>query len=98
MPIELIELYTVWNEIDEITVKIFSDNLFEITKKLLANLNGLQWHTITVEDVNLLFNLKKHYMEKNGKLDPDLDYETYSKLCNIYKLSKKTKKYFNVDN
>lgn len=53
---------------------------------------------IDTEDVSILFKLKKYYMEENHKLDENIDYETYSKLCNIYKLPKKTKKYFETDN
>lgn len=53
---------------------------------------------VDIEDVNRLFILKKHYMEENHELDDDIDYETYSKLCNIYNLPKKTKKYFETDN
>lgn len=53
---------------------------------------------IDAEDTNLLFVLKKYHMEESKILDEDTDYETYSKLCNIYKLPKKTKKYFDVDN
>lgn len=78
--------------------KIGKNCINNLQLNISKNQTAIDKLKINYEDSRISFELKKHYMEIDKCLEIGIDYETYSKLCNIYNLSKKTKKYFENDN
>ena len=73
LPLDLLELYTVWNEIDEITVKVFIDSILEIANKLLISFGGFNWESINSEDIDQLVIDLNNKLTHDGKFKASSD-------------------------